>query len=59
MRTGNVNSRELKKKFKCKQCECEIIAESDVTEYNQFKLPPKCGAQVMKKVGTNPFFKIA
>lgn len=34
MRTGNVNSRELKKKFKCKACGFETIAESDITECN-------------------------
>jgi len=34
VRSGNVNSREVKKKFRCKQCEYEVIADSDITECN-------------------------
>lgn len=57
VRTGNINSRELKKKFACKSCGCEYICESDITEYNKFITPVSCDGLVEKKV--NPFFQIA
>ena len=56
MRTTNVNSRELKKKFQCKTCEKKFICESQIDEYNQFQLPVRCDNMVPKK--ENPFFKI-
>lgn len=57
VRTGHVHSRELYKEFKCKTCEKTVICESDITEFNNFKTPPKCSGKVETKV--NPFFKIA
>eukprot|EP00347_Sterkiella_histriomuscorum_P013643 403363933 len=57
VRTGHVNSRELFKQFKCRQCEKEFTCESDITEYNNFKLPQRCDGKVQTK--ENPFFKIA
>ena len=57
VRTGNVNSRELQKYFKCRQCGEEYVCESDITEYNNFNLPKTCTGRVQKK--ENPFFKIA
>ncbi len=57
VRTGNVNSRELKKKFVCKACEKEYICESDLAEYNKFITPLACEGMVEKK--QNPFFDIA
>ncbi len=57
MRTSNVVSRELRKKFECKQCGFQVVCESDITEFNQFKMPQRCGGKVEKK--DNPFFKIA
>jgi len=57
VRTGNVNSRELKKKFACKACGKETICESDIAEYNRFQIPVACDGQVEKK--QNPFFQVA
>lgn len=57
VRTGNVNSRELKKKFACKACEKEYICESDLAEYNKFIMPLACEGMVEKKA--NPFFDVA
>lgn len=57
VRTGNVNSRELLKKFECKQCGLVTVCESDITEYNVFKMPQRCEGKVPKK--ENAFFKIA
>ena len=57
MRTGNINSRELKKKFACKSCGKEYICESDIAEYNRFVMPVTCDGLVEKK--QNPFFQIA
>lgn len=57
VRTGNVNSRELKKKFACKTCGKQVICESDIAEYNRFKLPLACDGEVEKK--QNPFFQAA
>ena len=57
VRTGNVRSRELIKKFKCRQCEYEVMVESDITEYNKFVMPQRCEGRVPKK--ENPFFNIA
>lgn len=34
MRTSNVVSRELRKKFECKQCGFQVVCESDITEFN-------------------------
>jgi DNA replicative helicase MCM subunit Mcm2 (Cdc46/Mcm family) len=59
MRTGNVNSREIFKKFECKQCGKQVDCESDISEYNKFILPVRCDGQVLKKISTNPFFAIA
>ena len=54
VRTGNVNSRELTKKFCCKSCGKEYICESDITEYNRFVTPVACDNMIEKK--QNPFF---
>jgi DNA replicative helicase MCM subunit Mcm2 (Cdc46/Mcm family) len=59
MRTGNVNSREIYKKFECKSCGKQVDCESDISEYNKFVLPVRCDGQVIKKISTNPFFAIA
>ena len=34
MRTSNVNSRELSKKFQCKQCGKQVVCESDISLFN-------------------------
>ena len=57
VRTGNVSSRELKKKFACKSCQKEYICESDLAEYNRFITPVACEGMVEKKA--NPFFQVA
>ena len=57
VRTGHVHSRELFKEFSCKACGKTVVAESDISEFNRFSLPPKCTGKVETKV--NPFFKIA
>lgn len=54
VRTGNINSRELKKRFACKSCGKEYICESDLAEYNRFVTPVACDNMVEKK--QNPFF---
>lgn len=54
VRTGNVHSRELRKLFKCKQCEKEVECYSDITEYNKFIMPVMCDGKVDTK--KNPFF---
>ncbi len=57
VRTGNVHSRELRKLFKCKQCEKEVECESDITEFNRFIMPVMCDGKVDAK--KNPFFQLA
>ncbi|CDW77769.1 mcm2 3 5 family protein [Stylonychia lemnae] len=57
VRTGHVHSRELFKKFQCRQCNSEFTCESDITEFNRFQLPQRCDGKVQTKM--NPFFKIA
>ena len=57
VRTGNINSRELQRNYKCRACGEEYVCESDVTEYNNFNLPKTCIGRVEKK--DNPFFKMA
>ena len=42
VRTGNVNSRELTKKFCCKLCGREYICESEIADYSSFRLPVRC-----------------
>lgn len=59
VRTGNVNSRELTKKFKCKLCEREYICESEIADYSSFRLPVRCEAKVEVEKKPNPFFNIA
>ena len=53
VRTGNVSSRELKKKFVCKSCQKEYICESDLAEYNRFITPVACEGMVEKKKPEN------
>jgi hypothetical protein len=57
VRTGHVQTRELYKEFECRSCGKRFVCESDVSEFNRFNFPPKCGGKVETKV--NPFFKIA
>ena len=57
VRTAKVQSRELYKDFKCKQCGKIFTCHSDISEYSRFTMPIRCNGKVEKQ--KNPFFEIA